>query len=150
MSNHGVILPSIPAEQMTPTVELLLAIIEQQQVTIARLEERVDQLEAEVARLKKLPPRPKIKPSTLDTGPDDDEPPTGSGATGPSPHTGKRPGAKKRRKRLKIHRSVIVAPENLPPGSRVLGYQDYLVQELPPRKAASTFCSCCAGRPRTM
>ena len=100
MSNNGFILPSIPAEQMTPTVELLLAIIEQQQVTIRRLEERVAQLEAEVARLKKLPPRPKIKPSTLDKGPDDDEPPTGSGATGPSSHKGKRPGSKKRRKRL--------------------------------------------------
>lgn len=37
MSNNGFILPSIPAQQMTPTVELLLAIIEQQQVTIHRL-----------------------------------------------------------------------------------------------------------------
>lgn len=130
MSRKGFTLPSIPANQMTPTIELLLAIIEQQQVTIERLQQRVDQLEAEVARLKKLPPRPKIKPSPLDQGSDDDEPPTGKGATGSSTDQGKRPGSKKRRKRPKIHRSVIIAPETLPPRSRLLGYQDYLVQDL--------------------
>ena len=128
MSKQGFILPSIPAEEMTPTVKLLLAIIEQQQETIIQLEKRVDQLETEVARLKKLPPRPKIKPSTLEKDDNDDDPPTGSVGKGPS--AGKRPGSKKRRKHLKVHRTIIVPPEDLPPGSRLLGYQDYLVQDI--------------------
>jgi hypothetical protein len=53
MSPNGFLLPPIAPQEMTPTVKLLLAIIEQQQVTITRLEERVSQLEAELARLKK-------------------------------------------------------------------------------------------------
>jgi hypothetical protein len=130
MSHTDFILPPIPPEELTPTVRLLLAIIEQQQATIRRLEERVDQLEAEVARLKKLPPRPKIKPSTLDKHHADEDPPTHDTGAQRSSGGNKRPGSSKRHKRPKIHRSVIVAPENLPPGSRLLGYQDYLVQEL--------------------
>ena len=92
MSKKDFILPPIPAEEMTPTVKLLLVIIEQQQGTITRLEERVDQLETEVARLKKLPPRPKIKPGSLDKDHDDDDPPMGSAGNGHSMGKGKRPG----------------------------------------------------------
>ncbi len=130
MNKSGFILPPIPAAEMTPTAKLLLAIIEQQQDTINRLEQRVDQLEAEVARLKGLPPRPKIKPSTLSKDDDDDDPPTGGAEKGRSAGKAKRPGSKKRRKRTRIHRSQIIPPEDLPPGSRFLGYQDYLVQDM--------------------
>ncbi len=129
MSKKGFILPPIPAREMTPTVKLLLAIIEQQQDTITRLEQRVDQLEAEVARLKHLPPRPKIKPSALDKDHDDDPPP-GSVGRGRSTGKGKRPGSKKRRKHIRIHRTQIIAPEDLQPESRLLGYQNYLVQDM--------------------
>jgi hypothetical protein len=125
MNKRGFLLPSIPPEEMTPTVKLLLAIIEAQQATITQLTERVDQLEAEVARLKKLPAKPKIKPSALERDNDDDNPP--SGGAGPGK---KRPGSKKRKKRLRIHRTVMVTPPDLPAGSRLLGYQDYLVQDL--------------------
>jgi hypothetical protein len=38
------LIPPIPPHEMTPTVRLLLVIIEQQQVTIRQLEERVSQL----------------------------------------------------------------------------------------------------------
>lgn len=129
MGKNSFVLPPIPPEELTPTVQLLLAIIEQQQVTTARLEARIDQLEAEVARLKKLPPRPKIKPSTL--GKDDDEdPPAGGSNHGSSISKRQRPGSKKRHKRIKVHRSVIIPPQDLSPGSCLLGYQDYLVQDL--------------------
>ena len=127
MNDKGFILPPIPAQEMTPTIKLLLAIIEQQQDTIVRLEQRIDQLETEVARLKNLPARPEIKPSALDKD-DDDDPPRGS--AGHSTGKGKRPGSKKRRKRTRVHRTRIVPPEDLPPGSRLLGYQDYLVQDM--------------------
>jgi hypothetical protein len=105
---------------------LLLAIIEQQHATIAALEQRISALEAEVRRLKHLPPRPNIKPSSLEKNRDDDEPPPSAGP--PAPH--QRAGSKKRRKRLKVHRSVIIAPQSVPPGSRLRGYQDFFVQDL--------------------
>lgn len=125
MTNTACLIPPIPLQEMTPTVKLLLTIIEQQQVTIHRLEERVTQLEAEVARLKKLPPKPKIRPSTVNDDDKDQKPPTGSSA-----HNKKRPGSQKRRKHTRVHRSVIVQPDDLPAGSRFLGYQDYVVQDL--------------------
>jgi len=125
MTKSGFLLPPIPPAEMTPTVKLLLVIIEQQQITITRLEQRVDRLEAEVARLKKLPSRPKIKPSALERDDPDEDPPPGGAGSGK-----KRPGSKKRKKRFPIHRTVMVAPPDLPGGSRLLGYQDYLVQDL--------------------
>ena len=119
-------LPTITEAERTPIVELLLAIIDQQQATIAALEQRVSALEAELRRLKHLPPRPNIKPSALENDRDDDKPPP-SGGEAPR---GKRPGSKKRRKRLQVHRSVIITPEPLPAGSRLRGYQDFFVQDL--------------------
>lgn len=125
MKDSGFLLPPIPPQEMTPTVKLLLAIIEMQQHTITELSDRVTQLEAEVARLKKLPARPGIKPSALGRDHDDDPPPPGGAGPGK-----KRPGSKKRTKRPPVHRTVIVTPPDLPTGSRLLGYQDYLVQDL--------------------
>ncbi len=132
MSQHGLTLPPIPPEEQTPTVRLLLAIIEQQQLTIAKLEARVGLLEAEVVRLKKLPPRPKIKPSALEKSHDDEDedPPSGGSGKGTATTHTKRAGSKKRRKRLPVHRCVIIPPADLPLGSRLLGYQDYLLQDL--------------------
>lgn len=130
MRARGLILPPIPPAEHTPTVHLLLAIIEQQQLTIAQLQAQLAVLQAEVARLKKLPPRPKIKPSALEQNhpEQDQDPPSGAGGTG-STHT-RRAGSSKRRKHPPIHRSVILSPEDLPAGSRLLGYQDYVVQDL--------------------
>ena len=87
--------PSIPLAEQTPTVRLLLRIIEQQrtltgqlqaqveqlqllseqqqQESILQQQQRIEVLEAEVARLKKLPKKPKIRPSTLPKD-DDDKP----------------------------------------------------------------------------
>lgn len=119
------LLPPIPPQERTPTVNLLLALIEAQQHTITQLSDRVKQLEAEVARLKQLPAKPRIRPSALERDKDDDDPPPGGAGPG-----NKRPGSKKRTKRPPIHRTVIVTPPDLPPGSRLLGYQDYRVQDL--------------------
>ena len=66
------VLPVIPLQEQTPTVHLLLTIIEQQQETIQQHQERIETLKAEIARLKKLSQKPKIRPSTLPK--DDDEP----------------------------------------------------------------------------
>jgi hypothetical protein len=50
----------VPPEERTPLVEMLLKVVEQQRAEIA-------QLRAEIARLKGLPPRPTIRPSTLNS-----------------------------------------------------------------------------------
>jgi hypothetical protein len=107
----------VPPEQRTPLVEALLRIIEQLQVEDRRLRD-------EIARLKGLPRRPTIRPSTLN-----------------SPHPnpskkkrrrGKRPGSAKRRKthELAIHETVPLSIEGLPEGTRQNGHEDFVVQDL--------------------
>ena len=85
---------SIPLAEQTPTVRSLLDIIKQQQIIIGQLQTQVEQLqllseqqqqtierqqvrievlETEVARLKKLPKKPNIRPSTLPKDDDDDD-----------------------------------------------------------------------------
>jgi len=86
----------VPAEEMTPLVERLLRVIDE-----LRLENR--RLRDEIARLKGLSPRPRIRPSTLN-------------APHPDPshkrkkRRGKRPGSAKRRKtaELEIHETIPV------------------------------------------
>lgn len=132
--------PTIPEQEKTPTVRLLLTIIEQQQTAIEQLQgtvqqqqTRIEALETEIARLKKLPKKPKIRPSTLpkdedesdhdDT--DDSDPRQGGGHS-----TGKSSKPRKRKKKLIIHKTKIIKPDNLPKRSRLLGYEDYCIQDL--------------------
>ncbi len=132
-------LPTMPPEERTPLVNVLLAVLEQYQARdeqhralIAELEQRVHALEAEVRRLKNLPPRPNIKPSALDKDRDDDDPPPPSaGATAANRRKRRRPRKRhKRNKRLPIHHTTVIEPEHVPPGSRFRGYRDFFVQDL--------------------
>ena len=108
----------VPAEEMTPLVERLLRVIDE-----LRLENR--RLRDEIARLKGLSPRPKIRPSTLN-------------APHPDPshkrkkRRGKRPGSAKRRKtaELEIHETIPVPLDGLPEGTRQNGYEDFVVQDV--------------------
>jgi len=107
----------VPPEQRTPLVESLLRLIAEQRAEI-------DRLRAEVARLNGLPPRPRIRPSTLN-------------APHPNPsykkrRKGKRPGSAKRQKtrELTIHETVPLTVEGLPEGTRPNGYEDFVVQDL--------------------
>lgn len=148
MSPFKNLLPPIPLVEQTPTVHLLIAIIEQQQTTIEQLQSQVEQLqrlneqqqetlqqqqariemlEAEVARLKKLPKKPKIRPSTLPK--DDDDEPDAPGQSGDNA-TGKPGKPRKRKKKLTLHKTKVIKPDNLPEGSRLLGYENYTVQDL--------------------
>jgi len=112
--------PNIPIEEHTPAVRLLLAFIQQQQETILKQQTEIDSLKAEIARLKKLPPRPKIRPSNIHKGN------KGKG----SDNSGKSTTTRKRKKKLTIHKTEIIKPDNLPEGSRLLGYEDYIVQDM--------------------
>jgi len=155
------VLPPIPLGEQTPTVRLLMALVEQQQgvietqkTTIEQLQLQIDQLrssnerqqedlqkqqvqiealKAEVARLKNLPKKPKIQPSTLPKDDDEsDHDDTDGSDSGPGENnpTGKSSKPRKRKKNLTIHKTEIVKPDGLPQGSRLLGYQDYTIQEL--------------------
>ena len=107
----------IPAEERTPLVDCLLRVIEE-----LRAENRA--LRDEIARLKGLPPRPTIRPSTLH-------------APHPDPkhkkrRRGKRPGSAKRQKtdELTIHETIPVPLQELPEGTQQNGYEDFVVHEL--------------------
>jgi hypothetical protein len=107
----------VPAEERTPLVERLLRLIERQQA-------QMRQLRDELARLKGLPKRPALRPSTLN-------------ASHPDPahkkrRRGKRPGSAKRRKtaELEIHETVPLPIEGLPEGTQRNGHEDFVIQDL--------------------
>ena len=107
----------VPAEERTPLVDHLLRVIEQ-----LRAENR--QLRDEIDRLKGLPRRPTIRPSTLN-------------APHPDPlhkkkRRGKRPGSAKRQKTgaLTIHETIPLSLEGLPEGTQQNGYEEFVVQDL--------------------
>jgi Transposase IS66 family len=115
-------LPDIPADERTPLVESLLAIIRVQQDRIQQLEASVQELRDEIAILKGQKPRPDIKPSRLEASQPKPTPPAGS----------KRPGSAKRPKTDELHIDHVVPlhPEGLPVGATFKGYEPYVVQEL--------------------
>ncbi len=115
-------LPPMSANERTPLVEALLAIIDAQQQRMQQLEESVQTLRDEIAILKGQKPRPQIAPSRLETPAR--EPPSGDAP--------KRPGSAKRSKKasfLTVVERRIDFP-NRPSGSVSKGYAEYDVQEL--------------------
>ncbi len=135
-------LPRIPAEEQTPTVRLLMSMIEHQQAlidrqqqTIRKQQAQIEALNAEVARLKKLPKKPKIRPGTLpkddeESDHDDTDDPDDCDQDGANRSKGKPTKSRKRKKKPAIHKSRIIKPKNLPAGSRLLGYEDFTIQDL--------------------
>jgi hypothetical protein len=93
---------------------LLLQVLEDN----ARLKAENAALREEIARLKGLKGRPKLKPSGMEKA---TEP---SGATG-----GKRKGCRGA-KRGAIDESHILKPDSLPDGARFKGYEDFIVQDI--------------------
>ena len=108
------LLPEIPEAEATPLVLQLLEIIRSQQ-------QRLQQLEDELVRLKGLKTRPVIAPSRLETPP----------PRPPQPGQ-KRPGSHKRPKnaQLQITDEVIIKLQDVPSEATFKGYEDFLVQDL--------------------
>jgi Transposase IS66 family len=122
MANGLPPLPDIPAEQRTPLVEALLAVIHAQQDRIGGLEETVLRLRDEIAILKGQKPRPQITPSRLEH----------CGPRSPRVEGQKRPGSKKRPKnaQLAITQEIRIPFPAPPAGSVSKGHEEYIVQEL--------------------
>lgn len=122
-------------EQLQLHINELCSTHEHQLQTLQEQQTQIDALKAEVARLKQLPKKPKIRPSTLpkdDEEPDqDDRDDTRQSDQGETDEgKGKPSKARKRKKQLTIHHTQVIKPERLPEGSRLLGYEDYTVQDL--------------------
>ena len=109
-------LPEIAACDQTPVVRILLQIIGQQQEQIQRLED-------EIRRLQGGPPRPQLKPNTLE--------PTGTVATeaaGAPPRCRGPQRAKTAELKMDVTERVPLA--HVPAGATFKGYRRFVVQDL--------------------
>jgi len=100
-------------------LEELKALLVQALEEVARLKAENRKLREEIARLKGLKGRPKLKPSGMERAPE--APAKGSGKKG-------RRGAK--RTALALDETRIVKPASLPEGARLKGYEDFIVQDI--------------------
>jgi transposase IS66 family protein len=103
-----------PPEEVTPAVLILLELCHYQQ-------EQIQALRDEITRLKGQKPKPKIKPSKLESGKKGNPRPKGRGV---------RRGKRKKARELEIHKERCIAPEEIPKGSRFKGYEDFTVQDI--------------------
>jgi len=111
-------LPEIAECDQTPLVRSLLQIIGQQQEQIQRLED-------ELRRLQGGPPRPQLKPNTLE--------PAGTAATeadGDAPQGRRRGPQRAKTAQLTIHATETVPLPNVPAGAEFKGYRSFVVQDL--------------------
>ena len=114
-------IPNVSEEELSPLVAELLDICCLQQELILSLQEQIQILRDEIARLKNQKPKPKIKPSNLENRPDKKK---------KKQESGKRPGSGKRNKDLTIHKTIDVRADNVPEGSRFKGYDYFTVQDI--------------------
>lgn len=84
--------------------------------------EKLSKAEAEIKRLKKLPGKPKLKPSKLD-----EEKPSGKGTKGKK--KGKE-GKKRKKGKLEIHEQKVVELAGVPSDWELVGYSTYVVQDM--------------------
>jgi len=108
-------LPAVDESELTPLVVQLLEIIQHQS-------EQIQTLRDEIAILKGNKPKPKIKPSGMETGKSnsDNKPP-------------KKPKSHPQRKKtvdLEIHEEKIITATNVPANSVFKGYKRFVVQGL--------------------
>jgi Transposase IS66 family len=99
----------------------LKALLVQALEEVARLKKENAGLREEIARLKGLKGRPKLKPSGMEKAVE------AASAKGSGKRKGRR-GAK--RSKLTVSETRIVKPDSLPEGSRFKGYEDFIVQDL--------------------
>ena len=109
-------LPEIAESEQTPVVRNLLEVIGEQQTHIQRLED-------ELRRLQGGPPRPQLKPNTLQTAVE-------AALQSASGEPRRRGPQRAKTAELIIHETCRVVLEEVPAGSRFQGYRSYVVQEV--------------------
>jgi hypothetical protein len=113
----------ISPEERTPLVEHLLHVVLDQQKEIEKLRE-------EINRLKGLPETPKRPPSPSTLNDPQGKPSQSNKKK--KRRRGKRPGSAKREKtrQLEIHEIIPLRLDDLPAGTKALGFTDFHVQDL--------------------
>jgi len=101
-------------------LEELKVLLVQALEEVARLKKENAELREEIARLKGLKGRPKLKPSGMEKAAE-------ASATGGGRKKGRR-GAK--RMKLSINETRVGKPDSLPEGARLKGYEDFIVQDI--------------------
>lgn len=104
--------PKIPDEQITPVVAELLELVRLQM-------DEIQFLRDEIARLKGQKPKPNIKASRLEKA-----------SKSNKAKKRKKRSKKSKTKKIEIHEMVSIKPGNLPEGSKLKGYQEYIVQDI--------------------
>ncbi len=105
-------LSGLPRGELEVLAERLLA-------ENAALKQAIAELRAEVATLKGVKGRPKVRPSGMEK------------ATAPTPVVaGRGRGGRGKADRLTVHEERVVEAADVPAGSRFKGYEDFLVQDL--------------------
>ena len=109
-----------PKDISGTSLEELKALLVQALEENARLKAENAELREEIARLKGLKGRPKLKPSGMEKAAE-------ASATKGSRRKGRRGG---NRAKLSISETRIVKPDSLPEGARFKGYEDFIVQDI--------------------
>ena len=122
----------IPPEQRTPLVESLLRVISEMQRGRQEDRRQIDALTQEIRRLKGLPQKPQRAPRQPSTLNDPQGKPSDADTPAPKAPDDKRPGSAKRSKTelLTIHNTVPLEPPLLPADAVLVGYRDFVVQDL--------------------
>ena len=108
---------SVSEKEYIKEIQALKEIIQEQSQKLQEQSQKIQLLEEEINRLKNRPKKPKLKPS-------------GIGLLEKLSAKKSLKARKKRRKKLKIHKIITLKPDNLPQGSRLLKYRDYIVQNI--------------------
>ena len=101
---------SISEKEYIEEIQALKKIIQEQS-------QKIQVLEEEIARLKNKPKKSQLKPSRI-------------GVLEKLSAKKNLKSRKKRRKKLKIHRTIVLKPENIPAGSCLLKYCKYTIQDI--------------------
>jgi hypothetical protein len=111
-------LPEVPEREQTPLVRSLLQ-------TIAELQEQNQRLTDEIRRLKGGPPRPQLKPNTLQAA-------VAAAVNPPNEAVPRRRGHPHRAKtaELVIHETCRIELDGVPVGAQFQGYRSFVVQDV--------------------